>query len=165
MHPYLLLLSFFSGGFLFIAMGYGMSRLLQTQKPNPQKLTFYECGEEPSEGKGARFNFRYFLPAVLFLLFEIEIVLLAPVLLARFHPLEGTSPRVWEFLIRWELLVFALVLFAGYIFALSRGYLFWEKPEIETPVFNGPVPDFAYEQYNLEQERTPRPDSTVGVSA
>jgi len=163
MHAYLLLLSFFSGGFLFIGLGYGLSRLLQTQKPNPQKLAFYECGEEPSEGKGARFNFRYFLPAVLFLLFEIEIVLLAPVLLARFHPPEGNSPQGWEFLVRWELLVFALLLSAGYIFALSGGYLSWEKPEIEPPVFNGPVPDFAYEQYNLEQERARKPDSRVGA--
>jgi len=153
MHAYLLIISFATGGLLFIGLGYTVSRLLQVQKPNPQKLAFYECGEEPSLGKGARFNFRYFLPSVLFLLFEIEVVLLAPVLLARFHPAEGFNAHEWELLIRWELIVFAVILFLGYLFSLSAGYLNWEKPELKPPVFNGPVPDFAYEQYNLEQEK------------
>jgi NADH-quinone oxidoreductase subunit A len=152
MHPYLLILAFFSGGLLFVALGYGLSRVLQTQKPNPQKLAFYECGEEPSVGKGSRFNLRFFLPAVLFLLFEIEIVLVAPVVLARLHPAEGADPIGWNALIRWEVLLFLVVLFFAYALALGRGYLNWEKPEIKPPDFQGPVPDFAYEQYNLEQE-------------
>jgi NADH-quinone oxidoreductase subunit A len=153
MHPYLSLLSFFFGGLIFIGLGYGVSRLLQTQKPNPQKLAFYECGEEPSPGRGVRFNIRYFLPAVLFLLFEVEIVLMAPVLLARFHPAENGNAMDWQEMIRWESLAFAGLLGVGFVIALARGYFNWEKPEIKGPDFEGPLPDFAYEQYNLEQER------------
>jgi NADH-quinone oxidoreductase subunit A len=152
MHSYLPVAIFFLGGLLFIGLGFGVSLLLQTRKPNPQKGLAYECGEEPS-APGGRFNIRYFLPAAVFLLFEVEVVLLAPVLIsAKNHP-PSENPGQWLQLVRTEALGFTLVLAAGLLLALGLGYLNWDKPVLRVPDFFGPVPDFAYEQYNLEQEQ------------
>jgi NADH-quinone oxidoreductase subunit A len=145
------LLVFFSGGFLFIGLGFGLSLLLQKQKPNAQKLSFYECGEEPGP-VGSRFNLRFFLPALVFVLMEVEIVLLAPVLLNR-SGLKGFSQQEGNLLIRTEALIFLIILGAGFMLALGKKYFEWEKPVVKHPVFHGPVPDFAYEQYNLDRER------------
>lgn len=153
MHPYLPVLVFFLGGLAFVGIGFGVSKLLQKANPGEEKGTFYESGEEPAPGRGARFNIRYFLPAALFLLFEVEMVLLAPVLLSRKSPPEGQRPGDWEWLVRWEVLGFVILLLGGFLWALGSGYFQWDKPEIKAPDFNGPVPDFVYEQYNLDQER------------
>jgi len=150
---YVLLLSFFVGGLLFVGIGYLLSRLLQTQKPNSQKLSSYECGEDGIPLRNTSFHFRYYLPAVIFLLFEVEIVLMAPVLLAQEAVPAFWSLSNWQFLLKCEALLFFVILATGYAFAASRKYLDWEKPVQKPIVFEVPIPDFAYEQYNIEQEK------------
>jgi NADH:ubiquinone oxidoreductase subunit 3 (subunit A) len=100
---YLPLLVFFSGGILFIALGFGMSLLLQKRKPNAQKSTFYECGEDAGPA-GSQFNLRFGLAALVFVLMEVEIVLLAPVLLNRFEITAGSMAES-ESLLKTEILV------------------------------------------------------------
>jgi NADH-quinone oxidoreductase subunit A len=96
---YILILAFFSGALVFVAVGYGLSRLLQSQKPNSQKLSPYECGEDGVPMEKTSFQFRYYLPAILFLLFEVEIVLMAPVLLAQNEVPENFTLNNWHFLL------------------------------------------------------------------
>jgi NADH-quinone oxidoreductase subunit A len=148
---YLPVLVFFCGGFLFIGLGFGLSLLLQKQKPNPEKLSFYECGEEPGP-TGSRFNLRFFLPAMVFVLMEVELALLAPVLLNRFG-IEGIGQEESKGLLKTEVLIFLLILGAGFLLALGKKYFDWQRPETMVPSFQGPVPDFAYEQYNLDREK------------
>jgi hypothetical protein len=83
----------------------------------------------------------------------VEVVLLAPVLLAAKSSSSSESPAQWLELVRFEAIGFTLVLTAGLLLSLGMGYFKWEKPAIRVPDFFGPVPDFAYEQYNLEQEQ------------
>ena len=146
---YLPLLVFFSGGILFIALGFGMSLLLQKSKPNAQKSTFYECGEDAGPA-GSQFNLRFGLAALVFVLMEVEIVLLAPVLLNRFEITAGSMAES-ESLLKTEILIFLLILGAGFMLALGKGFFEWERPAKRIPDFQGPVPDFAYEQYNLDR--------------
>lgn len=153
MSGYIVLGAFFLGGLLFVGFGYLISRLLQTQKPSDQKLAPYECGEE-SQGQGqSAFNFRFQLPALIFLLFEVEIVLLAPVLLAQDQPVVGITPGQWFFQIQILVVVFILILGLGYVLAIALGYLDWDKPDLEPVIFEGPIPDWAYEQANLDFEK------------
>jgi len=150
---YILVLAFFAGGMLFVAIGYGISRLLQTQKPNAQKLSSYECGEEEIPIGKSSFHFRYYLPAVIFLLFEVEIILIAPVLLAQESNPIGWNKSDWNFLLKAEAILFFAILAFGYVYAISQKYLDWERPIPKTPFFEGSIPDFAYEQFNIEQEK------------
>ena len=145
---YLPLLVFFAGGLVFVGLGFGLSWLLQTRKPNPEKLSFYECGEEAGP-LGSRFNLRFFLPAIVFLLMEVEIVLMAPVFLNRFDFSDAAGKQI----MKTELLLFILILAAGFLLALGKGFFEWQKPSQKAPAFQGPVPDFMYEQYNLYREK------------
>ena len=142
---YLATLIFFSGGLAFIAIGLGVSFLLQKQKPNPEKLSFYECGEDavPAE---SRFNLRYFLAAIVFLLMEVELVLMAPVILNR-GGISGLPKGQSDSLLRTEMLIFLILLGAGFLLALGLRYFDWEKPVRIIPAFRGPVPDSAYLSY------------------
>jgi NADH-quinone oxidoreductase subunit A len=150
---YILILAFFSGALVFVAVGFGLSRLLQSQKPNSQKISPYECGEESMPMEKTSFHFRYYLPAIIFLLFEVEIVVMAPVLLAQTEIPENFNQNGWQFLLKTESILFLVILVTGYALALSLKYLDWDKPEIKPIVFEGPIPDFAYEQFNIEQEK------------
>lgn len=147
------LLVFFSGGILFIAIGFGISLLLQRRKPNSQKSTFYECGEDAGPA-GSQFNLRFGLAALVFVLMEVEIVLLAPVLLNRFEITAGGRAES-ESLLKTEILIFLVILGAGFMLALGKGFFDWERPLNKVPDFQGPVPDFAYEQYNLDRMKKP----------
>jgi NADH-quinone oxidoreductase subunit A len=154
------LIAFFAlGAFAFVGFIYFVSRLLQKQKPNLEKGSPYECGEEGFPTCKTSFQFRYYMAALLFLLFEVELVLMAPVFLSQQKvPLEWTSPD-WLSLIRFESLLFVGILILGFALAIAGKYLDWERPDIQNPPFDGPVPDFAYEQFNLEQDRAQNPHS------
>lgn len=149
----LLPLYFFLGAVLFVGFGLLFSSFLQTQNSNEQKGTAYECGEESISPAIHGVPFRFYLPALIFLIFEVEIVLLAPVLLSQGNLPENWTSAEWMNLIKTEAIVFVVFLALGYILALKLGYFEWERPTIKPMVFEGPVPDFAYEQFNIEIER------------
>jgi NADH-quinone oxidoreductase subunit A len=151
MHSYFPILFFFAGGLVFTGLGLLISRILQTQKPNPEKNSPYECGEE-SVSNRSRFNLRFFLAAVVFILMEVELVLMAPVILNRSAAIENDGNELSSIL-RFEMLIFLLLLGAGFMLALGMRYFDWEKPVRQPAGFQGPVPDFVYEQYNLDREK------------
>jgi NADH:ubiquinone oxidoreductase subunit 3 (subunit A) len=144
---------FFLGGLLFTGFGLALSRLLQNRRPGLQKGMDYECGEEPAPGVPGRFNLRFLLPALLFLLFEMEVVVLAPLMLSKNQPPEGTAAGDWTGLLRLETLAFSAILLAGLALVLGLGYASWDRKEPQPPEYQGPVPDFAYEQFNIDRER------------
>jgi NADH-quinone oxidoreductase subunit A len=145
------ILLFFTGGLLFIGLGLGFSLLLQKQNPTPEKLLNYECGEDPVMIR-SRFNLRFFLAAVVFVLMEVELVLMAPVLLNR-NGIAGISSGESSALLKTGVLIFLGILGAGLLLALGLRYFDWHKPAAAVPNFQGPVPDFVYEQYNLNKEQ------------
>lgn len=156
MNPYTAIGSFLAGGLLFLALGMGLSLMLQKRKPGLQKGMDYECGENPGPGLPGRFNLRFLLPALLFLLFEMEIVVLAPLVLSKFQAPEGTPSDAWLYLLRGEMLIFAGVLLAGLALVLGLSYIEWDRAEPSLYPFQGNVPEFAYDQFNLDQENRTR---------
>ena len=56
----------------------GGSLLLARQKPNPEKLSTYECGFEPFDDTRRRFDVRFYLVAILFIIFDLEVAFLFP---------------------------------------------------------------------------------------
>ena len=108
--------------FLGIAAGIaiamvGGSYLLARQKPNPEKNTTYECGFEPFEDTRHRFDVRFYLVAILFIIFDLEVAFLFPwaVALKEIGWFGFTS-----------MMGFLGVLTVGFVYEWRKGALDWE---------------------------------------
>ena len=109
---------------LFIVVGVGLGlalmtigRILGPNNPDPQKLSPYECGFEAFEDARMKFDVRYYLVAILFILFDLEIAFLFPWAIA-----QGTVGIVGF----WTVMVFLAVLTVGFIYEWKKGALDWE---------------------------------------
>jgi len=92
-------------------------------RPNAEKNSAYECGFEAFEDARMKFDVRYYLIAIIFILFDLEIAFLFP-WAAIFKEIVGNeSIKMFGFV---EMLVFLGILLLGYIFAWAKGALDWE---------------------------------------
>ncbi|MDP4199523.1 MAG: NADH-quinone oxidoreductase subunit A [Bacteroidota bacterium] len=105
---------------LFVAGGLVTSKLLRPRNPNTFKLSSYECGEDPIEGPWIKFNIRYYVIALIFILFDVEIVFLFPWALV-------LKPMGW--LALSEMFTFLGILLVGYIYVWAMGDLEWARPK------------------------------------
>jgi NADH-quinone oxidoreductase subunit A len=111
-------------GGVFVAGGLIVAWLLRPNRPYPSKLTTYECGETPIGDTRVRFNIRFYIIALIFLIFDVEVVFLFP--WATVYKNLG-----WFALI--EMLVFLFILFVGYAYVWRKGDLDWDKPAPRIP--------------------------------
>ena len=95
-----------------------MSYLLGVKKPDPIKLSPYECGMTPLGTARERFSVKFYLVAMLFLLFDIEAVFLFP------WAVVYRDLKLFGFV---EMLLFILAILAGYIYVWKKGALEWER--------------------------------------
>lgn len=123
------ILLFFITGFVFVAVGLIASAIIRPNKPNPIKLLTYECGEDPIGQPWIRFNVRFYIVALVFLLFDVEIVFLLPwaVMINVFKSI-GLGWFVF-----FEMFVFVLVLVFGLVYVWAKGDLDWERPQPVVP--------------------------------
>jgi NADH-quinone oxidoreductase subunit A len=108
--------------FLVIAGGISVamvaaSLVLARQNPNSEKLSPYECGFEPFEDARIRFDVRYYLVAILFIIFDLEVAFLFP------WAVSLGDIGVFGF---WSMVVFLAVLTVGFIYEWKKGALEWE---------------------------------------
>jgi NADH-quinone oxidoreductase subunit A len=105
-------------GIVFVLMNLFISRLIRPSDPDPLKLTPYECGEE-SEGTGfVRFNPRFYVIALVFLIFDIETVFIFPWAVV----LKGAGAHVLI-----HMIIFLAVLAVGLVYSWGKGDLDWIK--------------------------------------
>jgi len=109
---------------LFIIVGLGLGvvllslgKLLAPYRPDPEKDSPYECGFEAFEDARMKFDVRYYLVAILFILFDLEIAFLFP----------------WAVVIQdiglagfWAMMIFLLILVVGFVYEWKKGALEWE---------------------------------------
>ncbi len=112
---------FFVAGLLFVFLNMALVRIVAPRRPNREKNKTYECGEEPVGSGWLNFNARFYLIAILFIIFDVEIVLVFPVIV-RFHDYLAAGNGPAAFL---DIFVFAAVLFLGLVYAWKNGYLEW----------------------------------------
>ncbi len=93
------------------------NRILGPKRPNPEKLSTYESGMEPIRTARDRFSVKFYLVAMLFIIFDIEVVFLYPWAVT-FDKL-GVLGYV-------EMFLFILVLLVGYLYIIKKGALRWE---------------------------------------
>ncbi len=119
-----IILLFMITGAVFVGIGIFASALIRPSKPTPLKLTTYECGEEAIGSPWIKFNIRFYVVALVFLLFEVEIVFLFPWAVV-FKELGWYS-----FL---SMVIFVVILLAGLAYVWAKGDLDWDKPKPYVP--------------------------------
>ena len=87
------------------------------QQPDPEKLSAYECGFEPFEDSRVKFDVRYYLVAILFIIFDLEVAFLFPWAIV-FHDLGALG--------FWSMMLFLGVLTIGFVYEWNKGALEWD---------------------------------------
>jgi len=143
------ILIFVVGGILFLLVALLISRLLRPHRPNPEKLASYESGEEPQGGAWVQFNIRFYVLALIFLLFEVEIVFLFPwaTVFANEEWMVQTA-GAWGQYALIEMVIFIALIGLGLAYAWVNGHLDWVKPDPKPTEFVSPVPKELYDQLN-----------------
>ncbi len=108
--------------FIGIALAFGVvtlvvSYLVQPKYPEPEKLSAYECGSEPFSDARMPFPVRYYIIAMLFVIFDIEVIFLYPWAVA-FDKI-GLIGLV-------EMLIFIALFLVAYVYAWKKGALEWD---------------------------------------
>ncbi len=111
-------------GFLVVAGALIAARLLRPNRPSHEKLSPYECGEDPVGDSWIRFNIRFYVVALLFLIFDVEVVLLFP---------WAVVYKDFGWYAFGAMAVFVSLIFIGFAYELGKGDLRWDKPEPRIP--------------------------------
>lgn len=145
---YIVVLSFLATGALFLAMTFGISKILRPNKPDASKLSTYECGEEAVGAGQIQFNSRFFVIALLFVLFEVELIFLFPWAIAISDQSQGSEAHnPWNLLALIEVVLFVAVLGLGLVYAWAKGHLDWLKPVTKPTEHYSKIPTEAYEKF------------------
>lgn len=102
---------------------FGLQKLLAPNNPNPRKLTPYECGEPPTGRAWINFNVRFYLIALIFVIFEVEVAFVYPVA-AVYLDWVKRGQRLY---VLSEMLLFLGILFVGLIYVWVKHDLEWSK--------------------------------------
>lgn len=146
---YQILLLFAVGGLVAIIGPLVISRLVRPNRPNEEKLTTYECGEDPTGTAWGKFNIRFYVIALVFVLFETELLFLFPwAIVFGNENLNASTGGNWGILAMVEMGLFILILVVGLAYVWGKGYLEWEKPEVDIKDTDTAVPEKLYEELN-----------------
>lgn len=142
-------LLFIVGGVLFVLSALIVSFLVRPNRPNPEKLATYESGEEPVSAAWSQFNMRFYIIALIFILFDVELVFLFPwaTIFARKEFIETTNGS-WGWFTMIEMTIFILILALGLAYAWVNGFLDWVKPNPKPTEFRSSVPRKLYDELN-----------------
>jgi NADH-quinone oxidoreductase subunit A len=116
--------AFLALGVVFVAGGFLTARLLRPQRPNAVKNSTYECGEEAVGSAWVKFNIRFYVVALIFIIFDVEVVFL--------YPWATIFKQLGPFALV-EALVFAGILVLGLAYAWVKGDLVWVRPTPNIP--------------------------------
>jgi NADH-quinone oxidoreductase subunit A len=95
----------------------GVSWIVSPQRPDPEKLSAYECGFDAFEDARGMFDVRFYLVAILFIIFDLEVAFLFP------WAVSLSEIGMFGF---WSMIVFLGVLTIGFIYEWRKGALEWE---------------------------------------
>jgi NADH-quinone oxidoreductase subunit A len=145
------ILIFLITGIILVCLIFFVNRLIAPNHPNTEKQTSYECGEEPVGSAWLPFNPRFYVIALVFLLFEVEMVFVFPwATVFGSHTINNYDPR-WGKLALVEMFLFLGVLILGLVYVWVKGDLDWIKPKPVVPTTNVAIPKSLYDKLNAEQ--------------
>ncbi len=113
---------------VFGALSLAASHLLAPRRPSTAKEAPYECGIVPSREPPERFGVSFYIVAMLFIMFDIEIIFVYPYAVSR------SSVGSFGF---WSMLEFSAVFFIAFVYVVARGGLDWGPLQRSVPVSEG----------------------------
>ncbi len=135
-------------GILLVSFTLFLSHLLAPKKPTPLKLSSYECGEEPTGNSWLQINPRFYVIALIFLLFDVEMIFIFPWATIFGQKAILAANPLWGWITLTEMFVFVGILLLGLVYVWRRGDLEWIKPEQKLPVIKTGIPKSVYERIN-----------------
>ena len=118
LQDYITVAVFAAAGFLLVAAAVGLSALLRPRNPSATKSQTYECGIDPVGSGFSQTHVRYYIFALLFLIFAVEVFFIFP-WAVRLESLGGFALV--------EMAIFIAILLAGLVYAIRKGVLQWES--------------------------------------
>lgn len=115
---------FFIIGAVFVAAGIAVASLIRPHRSYSAKTSTYECGETPVGDAIVKFNIRFYVVALIFLIFDVEVVFLFP------WAVVFEKLGLFAFI---EMIIFLTILFVGYAYVWVKGDLEWDKPSPQIP--------------------------------
>src|SRR3954470_7522297 len=116
MENYLPIFAMFILAGIFAGVSFTASRLLAPHRPTPGKEAPYECGIIPEREPSDRFPVRFYLVAMIFIIFDIEVIFLYPWAVV-FRQLKAFG--------LWEMVLFAVAVFASFVYLIGKGAREW----------------------------------------
>jgi len=143
------ILLFIFAAVALIAVMLTLAKVIRPHRPNEEKLATYESGEDPLGNANVQFNVRFYVVAIIFLLFEVELIFLFPwaVVFGQENLIRQTD-GLWGWFSLIEMSVFVGVLILGLAYAWSKGYLDWVRPRPQAPSVKTKVPTQLYQKIN-----------------
>ncbi|MGK9476049.1 NADH-quinone oxidoreductase subunit A [Melioribacter sp. OK-6-Me] len=112
---------------IFVIVTLFVAKIVRPNRPTFEKLKIYECGENPEGSPWVKFNIRFYVVALIFLIFDVEVVLLFPWALAY------KEMGFYGYLIG---IIFLLLLVLGMAYEWQKGDLEWARPKPKPPKLN-----------------------------
>ncbi len=105
-------------GVVFVAVTLLIARLVRPAEPNVVKMSNYECGEDPIGYSWITFNIRFYIIALIFVIFDVEVVFLFP---------WAVVFKSIGWIAFWDVLIFIVILLFGFAYVWNMGDLDWIK--------------------------------------
>ena len=148
LNDFSIILLFILGAICIIVLAFLVNRMFREQKPNLVKLSTYESGEEPIGNVWGHFNVRFYVVALIFLLFEVELLFLFPwaVVFADNDSQQATQ-NIWGWFAFIEMFIFVAILAVGLGYVWKKGFLDWEIPKPQAKDVKSFVPKQLYDNF------------------
>lgn len=112
---------------IFVVITLFVAKLIRPHRPTFEKLKVYECGENPEGSPWVQFNIRFYVVALIFLIFDVEVVLLFP------WALIYKEYGIYGFIVG---IIFLMLLVLGMAYEWRKGDLEWARPKPKPPVLD-----------------------------
>nr|WP_067059084.1 NADH-quinone oxidoreductase subunit A [Mucilaginibacter sp. L294] len=158
------ILIFLITGIVAIGGLFFANRLLAPRNPNAEKLSTYECGEEPTGNAWLPFNSRFYVIALVFLLFDVEMVFVFPWATVFGNREIIAADARWGWISLTEMFIFLGILILGLAYVWRKGDLNWIKPSVTLPQTDTRIPQALYDDLNTQQGNFKVKEFSLGIT-
>ncbi|MDM1049133.1 NADH-quinone oxidoreductase subunit A [Sphingobacterium hotanense] len=137
-------------GMLLVCATIFLAFVLSPKNPNPVKLSTYECGEESVGTSWIQFNPRFYVIALIFLLFDVELIFIFPWATVFGNADFIAADARWGWFTLVEMAIFIGILIVGLVYVWKSGDISWIKPQHKTPSVAVNIPSSAYDKLNQQ---------------